>query len=731
MAFCRECGKKLQENAKFCPDCGTPVNSVPPKKTVQKTSVVRDSTGNGASIFSKAINGVLEITTENGEGSGFLIDKKGYAITNCHVVTENGEPCDEITVKVADENVRAFIIELGDVDDVDLALIKLSRVPKNATPLLLGDFDSVKTGEEIFVIGNSQGDGTCITRGIVSDRLRDGMMMTDAATNPGNSGGPVLNEDGLVIGVHTSHRTGADGMKFAIPVFTVKDFLTEVCNYKIQQPSVVGASVQGSSISVDQGEQVSITPPPIVTQSKKATTFDASAGGVGEEPTPIRKEFYDGEVHKCPHCGEPLDAFVVECPSCHKQIRGSRGSSAIRDLSERLVAAETDKQRIIIIKNFPIPNTKEDIFEFMMLASSNFDSSYYATHLHEEDMSDAWLIKVEQCYKKAKLMFGNDPDFEKIEAEYLKLKKEISDQESKVRYERKAQETAQQREESSNIFKKSKFKIVLIIFSIIAAVFIAVAFNDGKVAAGAIGVVMLAAFIVSFLMGLNVIKEKVRKMHLIPAIIGFVLIIPYFALYSSNAVSPGESTKWDDIILHEYAPAPSMNSARVMTNSREEFYIYSIKCTQSEYYAYVNECKDFGYDYEIMEEDEYSYVAYNEDGYKLDISYISTLTVQLNAPMSIQTIEWPSSDIAKLIPQPESLKGKIEWEHDYGFVIYIADTTLDEYKAYVSAVQNCGFNVDYSKGDTYFWADNSDGYHVQVRYEGFNTMWIRLDEPSD
>lgn len=718
MVFCRECGNKLQDNAKFCPSCGTRVVQVANKRDNVKRNITRDSTGNGASIYSKAINGVLEISTENGDGSGFLIDNKGYALTNCHVVTENGEPCEEIIVKIKDESVRAFIIETGDVDDVDLALIKLSRVPRNALPLILGDFETVKTGEEIFVIGNSQGDGTCITRGIVSDRLRDGMMMTDAATNPGNSGGPVINEDGLVIGVHTSHRTGADGMKFAIPVSTVKQFLTEVCNYKVQQSPVGGFSRQSTSVNdVETSETVVVTPPPI----KK----------VAEEPQSVRREIYDGEVHKCPHCGEPLNAFEIECPACHRQIRGSKGSSAIRDLSDRLVAATNDKQRIIIIKNFPIPNTKEDIFEFMMLASSNFDASYYATHLHEEDMSDAWLIKVEQCYQKAKLMFGSAPDFAKIEEQYLKIKSAVEEQEKKVRYEKKAQETAQQREEGAKVFKKSKFKIVLIVFAVISAVFIAVAFNDNKVAAGVIGVVMLAAFLVAYLMGLNVIKEKVRRMHLIPAIIGFVLIIPYFALYSSNAIGPGESTKWDDIILNEYAPAPSMNSARVMKNSREEFYIYDIKCTQNEFYDYVGECKDFGYNYEIMEEDEYSFVAYNEEGYKINVSYILTLTVELNIPMSMETIQWPNSDIAKLIPQPDSLKGKIEWEHDYGFVIYIADISKDEYKDYVNSVYNSGFNIDYSKGDTYFWADNADGYHVQVRYEGYNTMWIRLDEPSD
>lgn len=444
-----------------------------------------------------------------------------------------------------------------------------------------------------------------------------------------------------------------------------------------------------------------------------------------------RKNVFDGEIHKCPNCGEVLNAFETVCPACNFELRGAKSSSAVKDLAEKLEHATSEKQRIIIVKNFPIPNTKEDIFEFMLLASSNFDASYYATHLHEEDISDAWLIKIEQCYQKAKLAFGSHSDFERIESVYLKIKNECAEKESKIKHEQKAQQSAKERAEEATLFKKSKLRIITIIFAIISALCIAVAFNDEKIAAGIIAIIMFASFVVAFLMGSGVIKEKIKNMRLIPTIVGFVLLIPYFALYAAGGIGGGGSTKWDDIMLNEYAPQPPMTSAEVMTNSREEFYIYDIKCSQREFYDYIDDCKEFGYDYEILEEDESSFEAYNSEGYKIKLTYILTLSVDLSTPMEMNSIEWPNSDIAKLIPQPQSLFGKISWQHDYGFVIYIGNTTLADYKEYVNLVYNSGFNVDYSKGDTHFWADNIDGYHVNITYEGFNTMFIRIDEPDE
>lgn len=202
--------------------------------------------GGGVSVFEDNINGVLEIswfsTLETKvSGSGLLVDKRGYAITNAHVVSASGGRIpNELTVKLAGEKVSARVLRLGDnrssdkVRGIDLALIKLDRVPEKAKALSFAEFDEVRIGEQVFVIGNSLGDGICITSGIVSDKQRKvnghTVMMTDCAINGGNSGGPIFNNAGSVIGVMCSSRLQADGsategMNYAVPANIVRDFL--------------------------------------------------------------------------------------------------------------------------------------------------------------------------------------------------------------------------------------------------------------------------------------------------------------------------------------------------------------------------------------------------------------------------------------------------------------------------------------------------------------------------
>lgn len=199
----------------------------------------RTKSDSGADVFEKNINGILEIrwndTKYTHSGSGFLISSDGYCITNTHVVTsEDGTSCGTVTVKIKNETLSAKVVKLGDNkhgsgNGVDLALIKLSRVPLDAKVMEFENFENVRIGEPVFVIGNSLGYGTCITSGIVSDKARNVngkiLLMTDCAVNGGNSGGPMFNQKGLVIGVIVSGITGAEGMNFAIPCSAVLEFL--------------------------------------------------------------------------------------------------------------------------------------------------------------------------------------------------------------------------------------------------------------------------------------------------------------------------------------------------------------------------------------------------------------------------------------------------------------------------------------------------------------------------
>ena len=170
-------------------------------------------------------------------GSGFVIDRDGYILTNNHVV----ESTDEIQVKLPDgKEFTAKII--GRDPQTDLALIKIDP-STSLQPLRLGDSDQLKVGDWVVAIGSPFGLGNTVTAGIVSAKYRrigagsyDDFIQTDASINPGNSGGPLINMAGEVIGINTAifSRSGGNvGIGFAIPVNMAKDILPQLRKGKV------------------------------------------------------------------------------------------------------------------------------------------------------------------------------------------------------------------------------------------------------------------------------------------------------------------------------------------------------------------------------------------------------------------------------------------------------------------------------------------------------------------
>jgi len=159
-----------------------------------------------------------------GTGSGFIVDKNGYIITNYHVV----DGADKITVKLHGDSSEHKAKVIGFDKETDLAVIKISpNTP--LTPLKVGNSDATQVGDWAVAIGSPFGLEATVTAGIVSAKGRDfagaqayqRFIQTDAAINPGNSGGPLLNATGEVIGVNTmiATRTGGyEGIGFALPI---------------------------------------------------------------------------------------------------------------------------------------------------------------------------------------------------------------------------------------------------------------------------------------------------------------------------------------------------------------------------------------------------------------------------------------------------------------------------------------------------------------------------------
>jgi S1-C subfamily serine protease len=171
-------------------------------------------------------------------GSGFVIDKDGEILTNAHVV----QGATHVTVKFADKQVEDAKVVGTDVSS-DLALLKVDPDGLDLKPLRLGSSKSVQVGDPTIAIGNPFGLERTLTTGVVSALQRqiqapngfaiDNVIQTDAALNPGNSGGPLIDATGRVIGVNSQIQTGDDrqgnvGIGFAIPIDTARRIVPEL-----------------------------------------------------------------------------------------------------------------------------------------------------------------------------------------------------------------------------------------------------------------------------------------------------------------------------------------------------------------------------------------------------------------------------------------------------------------------------------------------------------------------
>ncbi|MEO7993037.1 MAG: trypsin-like peptidase domain-containing protein [bacterium] len=183
----------------------------------------------------------------SGTGSGVIINKEGYILTNNHVVTGQGGRTD---LSVTLHDGRELDATFQGIDpETDLAVIKLVTPPSDLPAANLGDSDQLEEGQRAIAIGNPYGLDSSITVGVISALNRtvdagqnryEGMIQTDAAVNPGNSGGPLLNARGEVIGINTvifTQSGGSQGLAFAIPVNFAKKVVSDLIQFgRVQRP---------------------------------------------------------------------------------------------------------------------------------------------------------------------------------------------------------------------------------------------------------------------------------------------------------------------------------------------------------------------------------------------------------------------------------------------------------------------------------------------------------------
>jgi putative serine protease PepD len=295
--------------------------------TVQPAALLKSSSSSSlVSLYKRTSPGVVDIVVTTGgstnsnsyfggpqsgkaEGTGFVLDSKGDIVTNQHVVSG----ASAITVKFQNgKSAKATLV--GSDSGTDLAVIKVDPSATTLVPLTLGDSSTVQTGQAVFAIGSPFGLPDSLTAGIVSATGRTitspsnksiaNAIQTDAAINHGNSGGPLLDESGNVIGVNSqieSQSGGSDGVGFAIPVNTVKSVTSQlVAGQKVTHPFLgvylADASGGGATISklttggpadtagIQVGDVITAVDSSPVTSSSDLVTA-ISADNVGQKVT--------------------------------------------------------------------------------------------------------------------------------------------------------------------------------------------------------------------------------------------------------------------------------------------------------------------------------------------------------------------------------------------------------------------------------------------------------------
>lgn len=228
-------------------------------------------------------------------GSGVIVSKEGHIISNHHVIAG----MTEIRAQLPDgRNVAARLI--GSDPATDIAVLKIEE--KNIEALPLGDSDDLRVGQQIFAIGNPYGLDETVTRGVVSAKGRRTandsgveVLQHDAAVNPGNSGGPLVNIRGQIVGINSSIYTrtgGFQGISFAIPANTVRRVMEAIIKHKRAVRGWLGVGLQAVTPRLAQSFGVPDTRGAIITEIMRGSPAELA----GLQPGDVLRKFNGNDV---------------------------------------------------------------------------------------------------------------------------------------------------------------------------------------------------------------------------------------------------------------------------------------------------------------------------------------------------------------------------------------------------------------------------------------------------
>ena len=252
---------------------------------------------------------------QTGLGSGVILSADGYIVTNNHVI----DGADKLEVLLNDNSTYEATV-IGTDEATDLALIKIDA--KGLSPITFGDSEAVKIGEWVLAVGNPFGFNSTVTAGIVSAKARslsqtsrngqmgiESFIQTDAALNPGNSGGALVNLKGELIGINSAiySNTGSySGFSFAIPTTIVKKVMTDLMQYGTVQRAVLGCAVTELDAKLAKEKNITAVKAGLLVRE---VNDRSTAMELGLKENDVITDINDVEVHNFAQLVEQLNKF--------------------------------------------------------------------------------------------------------------------------------------------------------------------------------------------------------------------------------------------------------------------------------------------------------------------------------------------------------------------------------------------------------------------------------------
>jgi serine protease Do len=281
-------------------------------------------------------------------GSGFIIDSKGFIVTNNHVIDD----ADQIKVILGDDKQFDAVV-VGRDSKTDLALIRIKGA-KNLKPLQLGDSDKLKVGTWVVAIGSPFGLEQTVTAGIVSAKGRiigsgpyDDFIQTDASINPGNSGGPLINMDGEVVGINTAIIASGQGIGFAIPINMAKGIIEQLKNKGEVTRGWLGVGIQDLTPDLADYYGLKTQKGVLVTQVFEGDPADKAGIKVNDIILSV-----DG---KAVSSGRELSTMIANTPVGHKTTIDFLRNGKQKSLTVTLAKRDDEEQ----VASAQSPNSEE------------------------------------------------------------------------------------------------------------------------------------------------------------------------------------------------------------------------------------------------------------------------------------------------------------------------------------------------------------------------------------